>query len=1110
MRGMATMGGGSGRSTATVLFTDLVASTELRSRLGESAAEEVRRRHDRLLAEAVQAHQGRIVKHLGDGIMAAFAAAADSVAAAIAIQRAQDRHNRSAAGSRSGHLDIRIGISAGDVTFEEEDCFGSPVIEASRLCAAASGGQILASGLVQGLVGAGGGMQFRSVGALELKGLPAPVSAVEVEWAAGASRALPLPPGLERPGMFRFVGREAERQLLARAWKEAAAGERRVVLVDGDAGIGKTRLMGEVAQAVHDEGAAVLYGRCDEDLGIPYQPVAEALQTYAAACPPDELRAQLGSLGGELVTLVPWLPERVPGLPEPMRGEPETERYRLLEAVRGFVAGISETAPVLLVLDDLHWAPKPTIAMLRHLARPREIRLLVAGTYRATDLSRTHPLTEALADLRREHGVERVALSGLEEAEVAAFVEATAGHALDEEDLAFARTVWAETEGNPFFVGEVLRHLAETGAVVRRAGRWRVSQSLAELGIPEGVREVIGRRLSRLPESTSGLLAVAAVIGRDFDVDLLATAAELGQEEVLDALAQAEAARLVGPVAGRVDRYSFVHALVRSTLSEDLPTSRRVRLHRRIGLALEARPDADARLPELARHFGEAAGLGEVDRAVRYARRAGETARGGLAFEEAAIQYERALAALEASREPDTGLGCDLRIALGEALHRSGDPRYREVLMEAAAAARALADTHRLGEIALALNPMGFSSEAGKADQDVVTLVEQALAGLGDTDTALRARLLAVLAVELVWTPDFERRLALVEEAAAVAHRLGDRTTLARVLASAHLAVKDPDHVAERLSWTGELVALGAELGEPETAFSGHLLRHDDLLGLGDLQTAHADLDAAERLVTDLHQPLYLWRVATRRTGQAMLAGRLSEAEGLIRWASRMGEGRVSPGYARAVETLQLLMLRYDQGRMGELEEAVAQLIEAMPGLSAMWRASLALVYCETGRPAEAESHLEQLTANLADIPRDFLWIPVMVALASVTAALGDRARSATLYERLEPYAGRTGGGAGIMTFGIVGLSLGVLAATLRRFDDAEGHFAASADLCQRMKAPTWLARTQLEWARMLAVRDTPEDAERMHQLASEAVAAAEELGMARIAEHSRALVTQG
>jgi AAA ATPase-like protein len=362
-----------------------------------------------------------VVKGLGDGIMATFAGAADAVDAAVAIQRAFDRHNRSA--SPASRLDARVGISSGDVSFEDGDCFGAPVVEAARLCQAANGGQILVSQVVRLLVGSQAGYRFSGVGSLDLKGLPGPVDASEVAWAPEVGLSIPLPAAIERAAAFRFVGRRTELERLAGAWKKALSGRRTVVLVGGEPGIGKTRLMAETAQAVHPQGGVVLYGRCDEEPGLPYQPFAEALGRYVAACPAADLLDQLGPLGGEVTRLVPGLPSRVPGLDEPLRAEPETERYRLLEAVRDFMQGISQSAPVLLLLDDLHWAGKPTLLLLRHLLRAGEgDRLLVVATYRDSDVPRASPLAQTLADLRREADVERLSLRGLDEGETTAFI----------------------------------------------------------------------------------------------------------------------------------------------------------------------------------------------------------------------------------------------------------------------------------------------------------------------------------------------------------------------------------------------------------------------------------------------------------------------------------------------------------------------------------------------------------------------------------------------------------------------------------------------------------------------------------------------------------------
>ena len=372
------------RATTIVLFTDIVGSTELRGRLGEEAAEELRRAHDRLLAEAVESNDGRIVKGLGDGIMATFAGASDAVAAAVAIQQAIDRLVRS--GKAAVPLAVRVGVSAGDVAFDEGDVHGTPVIEASRRCAGANGGEILVADVVRILAGSTGGHDYVPVGPLELKGLDHPVGATRVDWKPVALSTVPMPAFLTDIGRI-FVGRDDEVDRIGQLWKEALSGERRVVLLGGEPGVGKTRLAAQVAAQVHDQGGVVLAGRCDEDLGVPYQPFVEALRHFVDHTSPAELKDRLGRYGGELVRLMPELAGRVADLPPALQSDPETERYRLFDAVGAWLAAASADQPVLLVVDDLHWAAKPTLLLLRHVLRFSEpLRVLIVGTYRDTEL----------------------------------------------------------------------------------------------------------------------------------------------------------------------------------------------------------------------------------------------------------------------------------------------------------------------------------------------------------------------------------------------------------------------------------------------------------------------------------------------------------------------------------------------------------------------------------------------------------------------------------------------------------------------------------------------------------------------------------------------------
>ncbi|HZQ79240.1 MAG TPA: AAA family ATPase [Acidimicrobiia bacterium] len=1051
-----------GRATATVLFTDLVASTELRTRVGDQVADELRRRHDRLVADAVGSHGGRVLKGLGDGVMAVFPVAGDAVASAVAIQRALDRLNRT---SGALSLQMRVGLSAGDVMFEGGDCFGTSVIEAARLCAAADAGRILAAEVVSRLVGPAEGHRFRPAGPLTLKGLAGPLPAVEVDWTPETAAPVPLPAALRRQASTAFVGRGGELKTLQRAWAAALAGERSAVFIGGEPGIGKTRLAAQLADSVHREGANVLFGRCDEDLGVPYHPFVEALAGYIGACPADELREQAGPLSGEVVRLVPVLADRLPHLPEPLRAEPETERYRLLEAVAELLAGISHDAPVLLVLDDLHWATKPSLLLLRHLLRlTSSCRLLVVATYRDTDISRAHPLALALADLRAEPGVVRIALEGLDRPETFAFVEAAAGHPLDSDGLAFAAALHSETEGNPFFAGEVLRHLREMGVLIHEDGRWRTTLPLGELGIPEGVRDVVGRRLARLPSAAGEVLSVAAVMGREFDLDVLVEASDPGADEVLEALEQAEQARLVVGEPSRPGRYSFAHGLVRSTLVGELSTSRRLRIHRRIARILERRPDAETRLPELARHFGHAASLGDVDRAVDYARRAGHQARAELAFEEAAAHYRQGLSVMERPGGLDTALRCDLEIALGGVLRQAGEPTYREVLRSAADAARTLRDPLRLGEAVLAFSPTAFGGAMGARDDAVVQLAEEALAGLDPEASSLRARLMAVLAGELAHDDaNEERRAALLSKAIAMAEGVGDRPALARVLGSALYADKDPARLDERIGRAGELLELSSELDDRESAFWARACRCDELFERGDVRAAVEDLDAAAELAAQLRQPLHGWRVAIRRVSQALVEGRLDDAERLIGDARRLGdEGGVDRSFVEGTAALPLFMVRYEQGRLGELDGIVEPLLRSQPGYRPFWAAALALLQAETGRTAEARSSAAELVGRLDAVSaRSRSWISVLVTLGTVAAGVGDTASAAACYRRLLPFRGRIAalGRAGIV--GPVDPVLGCLAAVMGLDGEAEAHFGEAIVLCERWGAPLWAARAR-------------------------------------------------
>jgi class 3 adenylate cyclase/tetratricopeptide (TPR) repeat protein len=1095
-------------STATVLFTDLVGSTDLRRSLGDDQADSLRRAHDDLVRGAVGDHLGEIVKGTGDGFMVVFPAAAEAVSAAVAIQQRVARMNRNAAAP----LGVRIGISAGDVSWEGDDCFGTPVVEANRLCAVADAGQIVVSEVVRLLAGSRGGHRLTPLGEVELKGL-GPIGASEALWEPEPSATVPLPPPLASHDTLRLIGRVAERESLERAWKESVVGAHRVVLVAGEPGVGKTRLVAEIARMAHAEGSTVLFGRCDEELGVPYQPFVEAIASYAGACAPDVLRDQVGELGGDLTRLVPGLAARLPGLPDPLRADPETERFRLFEGVSAFVANVAASSPVVLVLDDIHWAAKPTLLLLRHLVRQRAAtRLLVLATYRDTDLGRGHPLSEILGDLRREPDVERVALHGLSEHDVIELVSTAAGHELDAAGVEFARAVHAETEGNPFFVGQVLRHLVETGAVFVEDGRWVVSR-VDRVGIPEGIREVVGKRLSQLGPETNEILSVAAVIGREFGSQLVAEASGADHDTVLDALEDAEAGRLIVAVSGHVDRRTFSHALVRSTLYEEIPTTRRLRVHRRVGEALERRHGGTERfVEELAHHFRESAALGEVDKALHWTRVAARAAHERLAYEEAAEQYERGLAVLDPDRADHAVDACTMRIELAREARAAGNlAAAREVALDAADRARALDRPDLLVDAALVLAGDRGWSEAGLVDDQLVVALEEALQALPAGDSRWRAMGGARLASELYFVETAaDRRRTLTEEALAMARRLDDPEVLAFVLSCAIWGSWVPGSSQERLEQAREMRELARRAGnvlQESVAVMWMTGCHAEA-GDGDefLDSVALELEFARRLQMDEVQ----WVALVHAGAAAMIQGRVDEAERLMNEAIAIGQ-RLGAETPLQMYGVGLLALGRARGAgLAEIVPLIVALVEQYPLIPA-WRCGLAYVYRELGMAEEAREQFEHCAVDdFASIPFDANWIVGLGILASVCEMLADVERASVLYDLMAPYAHcMITAGPPADVVGSVHLPLALTAATMQNWDLFESHIEHAVEANDRMRCPVWNVYTRWEQARILARRGHDGDVDRARAIARQTVDVAESIGLPRPAALCRALLAE-
>jgi DNA-binding SARP family transcriptional activator/tetratricopeptide (TPR) repeat protein len=868
-----------------------------------------------------------------------------------------------------------------------------------------------------------------------------------------------------------FVGRDPELAALQDRWREAAGGTRQLALIAGEPGIGKTRLAAELALMAQGDGARVLYGRCDEGLGVPYQPVVEAFREFVEGYDDGDLLPALGRYSGELVRLAPELLDRHPDLPSPMQSDPATEQYRLFEAVTAWLAAASRREPVVLVLDDLHWAARPTILLLRHVARSeRPMRLLIVATYRDTELDAPHPLTELLADLRPAGDVARLTLIGLDPRDVAAFVEAAVGRPLAANERDMARTVHSQTAGNPFFVGELVRHFTEPGNGVPPTD---ALASFRDGGIPVplGARETVARRVARLTPATQDVLRLAAVIGVEFDVPVLRATARLDDDDLLAALERAETAGLLREV--QTDRFGFAHALVRASLYDELSASRRQRIHRRVAGAIEVEYAAalDDHLAALTDHYAIAA----PERAVGYAIRAADVALDRLAFEDAVQACDRGLGAVETARHTGADIDrtdeCDLLLRRGRALLRAGQPRGRKSLLRAFDVARELGDSERVAQAVLAMN-RGFFARVGRTDTELVAALEHAIAAQGDDEGPVVAELLATLASELVFAGDGERRFELSDRALGMARQSGDRRAVARVLQLRSMTIQAPETLAERIAQCDELLAIADELQDPAITFFTAFTRSGTAMETGDVDAANAMVDLASSVAAELREPTLLWQAAFMRTARLIAEGRLDEAEASALATFDLGQRAHRDGEALIFFTEQMLEIRRWQGRLSELLDEFAE----FAGVDDFdFGYSLTKYLYDAGEHERARACYERIIEHITlPLRRDMLATTTLGNVAYLAARFGDRARAPAIYDALLPFAAVFGSTTVVRPAG--SHFLGVLAATCDRTDDAARHFMDAIGAHDGAKAPLVRAETQLEYARLLRTADADEE----------------------------------
>jgi DNA-binding SARP family transcriptional activator/tetratricopeptide (TPR) repeat protein len=1087
----------------TFVLTDVEGSTGLRETDADAMAVALEDLEG-LIGRLVEQHGGRLLKDKGedDATLSVFQRASDAAACAAELQYAVV----TASWPSGLELRLRVALHSGEVQERDGDYFGPVLNRAAQLRSLAAGGVTVLSQSTAALVRdrLPRELELVDVGRHELRGLSRPERVFELRQSTDAARAeagisaspvmLALPRSLHAAASSPFVGRDTELWHLRERWMHVCGGTRSAVVIGGEAGIGKTRLASELAHAVHREGGLVLYGRCDDGLAVPYQPFVEALRPYARAVGLNCLCAELGDLAPNLRRLLPELG----GLGEPARGDPESERFALFDAVAALIEAITREQPALLILDDLHWATPPTLALLRHLIRwERPLGVLVLCTYRDTEVDLDQPLAQLLADLQRDASAKQLHIGGLDEAAIAAMLQATVGHPLDERASELVRVLGVQTAGNPFFLRELLTRVAEPDE--SSSGHVTATQIEA----PESLRQVIGQRVARLSTTARRALRVAAVAGPMFSFALLEQVLS-EQSGVLDGLDEAVAAGLLADAGP--GQYVFAHALVRQTIYEQLGSTRRMRLHRRLGEGLETLGDTEGNVEALAHHFAHAAADGQGVKASTYALAAGRSATARLGHEEAAAHYKRGLEALTLSGERQEKRRCELLLALGQAHWSAGEiDNARQACRQAAELAEQLGDATALAHAALGFCGPHRFEVAVAVTRPVVDLLQRALAALGEDDSALRAQLMGRLADALIYSDAQHRVPVLARQAREMAHRVGDKATLADVLASTLWVIRGPDVLHESFAMAKELAQVAAEVGDGILRALAHGWLLDFLLELGDIDAVERELEALQRLAETRKERYFTWLLAVLRANHALLKGRLEDCETLTHDAlAHSFEGHDEA--ANRIFFVQTIVLRSEQGALDELMEKVESFAKQYPEI-VNWRCARALIYAQLEHSAQARQELDALArTDFTDLRRDASWLTSVSSLAEVAAFLGDIPRAQLLYDLLLPYADRC-----LVTFalhcqGSASRQLGSLATTLSQYEDAQRHFEEALAMNAQIRSPLWIAHTQHDYARMLLLRNHRADRDKAHELLTQALASAEQLGLKALAAKTRPL----
>ncbi len=1100
------------RRLAAILAAD-VAGYSLLMNIDEDATYNAwRSARNEVIDPGIEAGRGRIVKHTGDGFLAEFPTVLSAVECAVVIQQKMGLRNESLANGQ--RFQFRIGINLGDIIVDNEDIHGDGVNIAARLESIAEAGGVCISADVYRQVRNKPGFHFRDLGEHSVKNIQAPIQVYSVgrgELSEKPSDTTPLevavpsvakaneagnpfeamleniPGAGQRPSTL-LVGRELEKQILLEAFQEAQQGGGNIVLIRGEPGIGKSSLASSFVEEVKGETAWVVYGQCHETLGSPpFWPWLQILRNLQLT--DDSLGLSPAAIFESLAEAESKQQNRITStFGGSGDGDGGGEQFLLFSKIANVLAQYASQRPLILVIDDLHWADKSSLLLLSHICRKlSQQAILVIGTYRDIEITRKHPLFESLGDISRQANLRRIALKGLSEKEVTGFIENTVSTTLSPEIL---RSLYEKTEGNPLFVSEVARILQQE--------KTNLAHGQVAVEIPEGIQEAIGRRLNQLSEECNELLPLAAVIGRKFGLQVLnQLVPESEQIVLLEVLEEAVKRGIVEETNNVMAGFQFCHVLIRDILYDELSLAKKIILHRKVADALVRLRDGDSEISagEIARHYYHALQGGQGDNAVNYAIEAAEHARKLSAYDEAREYYQLVMDIFNVDEGRYTERKAEIYYRIVECIHAVGSPTQTttnacKLVLDAARQSR------QYEYFVLAACRLVYVERSPVNLHSGLEAINEALSYLTEDDLVTRADLLAYRAMSLCFNGRRSDAEQVAFEALSVAGDCGDDLVLCNCLCMALLVLRGrPEKLSERMRLGEQALAISIDAGK----YSGSILNdpHEWLIltyqELGDMGRVKTLIQQLEASIDREYSFKGHYFAASASAYQALFEGRWQLAETLIEDTNELGSDRLDDS-AEGVYGAQMFMLNRELGRLPMVHGVLKRMLSDKRGV---WAPGLLATYTDMGLLEDARTIFEQLAVNdFKPLGEGELFLTCLVYMIEACVELGDSDKAGGLYQRLVPYSGQMVSHPTAVCLGPADMYLGMLSSLKNNLDEAQQLFAKAAALCEKSAPNMWQPHIRYRHAQVLKRHNFSGGKSEFDRLIEEARSSAHDLGM--------------